>query len=451
MDSTPKTESRTLVQHRRLPSFDGTEVVDGDLTRPDRYRDLFAALNTDQPVIARGAGLSYCNAGAGAGVRSVSTRLFNRILQFDAEGGFITVEPGLTVGDLLEFVVARGWYLPVLPGYPCITVGGCVGFNVHGKTQHNVGCFGDFVEELRLYHPDHGEMDCSRSQNAEILRLTVGGFGLTGFVTQVRLRLNRLEARRVVCRKTPVASLAAAVQEMERQKNDAHVLYSWNDLNQRGAPFGAGIVYSERPAAGGEPGTLRRRRLTPESRSPFPFNLFNPLSIRLMCEGYRRVETATAGEREQGIMDNAFPIAGKEIYYAFFGRKGLRECQVVLPRAAWDAAAVELDGLLGRSGVLCTLGSLKLFSGRTELLNFCGEGICLALDAPAGLKTAVLFDQLDAWVIRHHGIANISKDSRLTAAAVRDMYPEYEAFRSRLRAFDPRRRMDSALRRRLDV
>ena len=46
---------------------------------------------------------------------------------------------------------------------------------------------------------------------------------------------------------------------------------------------------------------------------------------------------------------------------------------------------------------------------------------------------------------------NLSKDSRLTAPFVSQLYPEYERFKTDLAAFDPRRRFDSALRRRLDV
>ena len=111
----------------QLASFDSQESVRGELVRPYRYRLLFDALQC-QPVIARGAGLSYCGAGAGSGVRSVSTLLFNRILEFDSETGRLVAEPGLRIGDLVQFAVSRGWCPPVVPGHPMTTIGGCVAF-----------------------------------------------------------------------------------------------------------------------------------------------------------------------------------------------------------------------------------------------------------------------------------------------------------------------------------
>ena len=92
-----------------LVSFDGTERTRGELVRPDRYRQLFADLSSGAPSIPRGAGLSYCNASGGDGVRSVSALCFDRILDFDAETGLVDVEPGLSVGALVEFALERGW------------------------------------------------------------------------------------------------------------------------------------------------------------------------------------------------------------------------------------------------------------------------------------------------------------------------------------------------------
>jgi hypothetical protein len=118
----------------RLWSFDGTEQCSSDFEEPDRYSSLFRAFTDDRGAAVRGGGLSYCLASAAEGGKTVSTKHFDRILDFDAERRLVTVEPGLTVGALNDFVVARGCYFPVLPGHPSITVGGCAGFNVHGTT-----------------------------------------------------------------------------------------------------------------------------------------------------------------------------------------------------------------------------------------------------------------------------------------------------------------------------
>ena len=177
---TPGTTSRDPdgppVAGHDLVSFDGTEACRGVLVEPDRYRDLRAVLAGPGPFAARGAGLSYCQASAGDGVTSISTRSFNRFRAFDGERLRLTVEPGVTVGELVRFAVGRGAWFPVLPGHPAITVGGCVAFNVHGKSQHDVGCFSDHVVSLTLLHPDHGELVCTPNDNAGVIELTLGGW-----------------------------------------------------------------------------------------------------------------------------------------------------------------------------------------------------------------------------------------------------------------------------------
>jgi hypothetical protein len=110
-----------------------------------------------------------------------------------------------------------------------------------------------------------------------------------------------------------------------------------------------------------------------------------------------------------------------------------------------------LERLLALHAVPTTLGSLKLFAGETTLLNFCGSGVCLTLDVPATQASLPLFAALDELVVELGGIVNLSKDGRIDEALVRRVFPEYEVFRERLHRFDPRRRFDSSLRRRIGV
>jgi decaprenylphospho-beta-D-ribofuranose 2-oxidase len=150
-------------------------------------------------------------------------------------------------------------------------------------------------------------------------------------------------------------------------------------------------------------------------------------------------------------MASVFPVVGKEFYFRMFGRGGFREYQVLLPAGAWEEADRSLRALIRRHGVPVTLASLKLFRGKTSMLNFEGEGVCLAVDAPEGPGTRALFSDLDELTISLKGIVNVAKDSRIGAALVRRVYPDYELFKSGLAAFDPGRRFDSALRRRIGV
>ena len=215
--------------------------------------------------------------------------------------------------------------------------------------------------------------------------------------------------------------------------------------------MGAGIVYSENIVPGERWSERPYNVLTPQGR-PLPGPGFYPRwAGRLMCWLYLRLERMKANEKIIDLKRGAFPINGKEIYFRLFGRTGLREYQMIIPRARWAETVPRLRQLLHDSGLPVTLGSLKLFDGKTAYLHFCASGVCLALDVPARAASRTLFARIDDLVADAGGIANLSKDSRIGADAVRRMFSEYDRFRTDLLAFDPKRRFDSALRRRLDV
>jgi len=435
-----------------LVSFDGTEMCRGSLVAPDRYREVRTLLAGPGQFAVRGAGLSYCQASAAAGATTISTRWFDRFVAFDAKRLQVTVESGVTMGHLVRFAVARGAWFPVLPGHPAITVGGCVGFNVHGKSQHDVGCFSDHVVSLTLLHPDHGELVCGPHENPAVFELTLGGLGLTGYIATVTLQLRPLPGRSIRRVAHPVGNLGEATELMRSLTNSGDVggtLYSWNDLNRAGHRFGQGLVYVESFEAAAPASRTSYRALAPGRRRG-PQLAGTRVVTRLVNAGYAIRERLRP--RQLGsVEDAAFPINGNEAYYRLFGRGGFREYQVLVPNGAWPAAAREVQRLVAAARAPVTLGSLKLFRGDPRLLWFRDEGVCLALDVAAGERARWLFAQLDRMALDHGALVNLSKDSRLAAATVQGLYPGYDEFRQRLHDHDPKRRFDSMLRRRIDV
>ena len=95
--------------------------------------------------------------------------------------------------------------------------------------------------------------------------------------------------------------------------------------------------------------------------------------------------------------------------------------------------------------------SLKLFRGEKRHLWFRGDGVCLTIDGPANDATRRLFAQLDQLAVDLGAPINLSKDSRIEAATVARIFPGYDTFKRELHAHDPAGRIDSELRRRIDV
>ena len=434
---------------QNIRSFDKTVTCNCYYEKPPDHATLMSL--TKLPMIARGGGMSYCSATAIDEGLTVDMCSFNRILFFDKDQGSITVEAGIGIGELNNYLIEQGWQMPVLPGYPMITVGGCIAFNVHGKAQSKIGLYGDWVEELRLFHPLKGEMACSATVNPEVFDLTIGGMGFTGIILTAKLRLKKITGNQMQIRSVKVANMDEAVSVMQEQNNDYEYVYSWNNFNLGGRSFGKGIVYLEKVKDGFSDKIKPVKfinRLLPHKQTP---SFLNNFTIYWMCQAYYLMNAFKSSQLIQNLSASSFPIYGKEIYYHLFGKKGFREYQVLFPYYQWKEALEQIKKLVIDTGTGIALASLKLFKGKTHNISFSGEGVCLALDIPNHNRSIDFFNRLDEIVIAHHGIINLSKDSRARAELIRKVYPAYNEFKARINAYDPQRIFVSELRDRLKI
>ena len=79
----------------------------------------------------------------------LQTTGMNRLLAFDPATGVLTAEAGITLAQILDFAVPRGFFLPVTPGTKYVTLGGAIANDIHGKNHHIAGSFGCHVPQLR--------------------------------------------------------------------------------------------------------------------------------------------------------------------------------------------------------------------------------------------------------------------------------------------------------------
>src|SRR6202051_4389404 len=119
----------------------------------------------------------------------------DRLLDFDPETGLLTAEAGVTLAQILDFAVPRGFFLPVTPGTKYVTLGGAIANDIHGKNHHVAGTFGCHVPEFELVRSDGTRRRCSPNENQDWFAATIGGLGITGFISWATLRLKPIVSR----------------------------------------------------------------------------------------------------------------------------------------------------------------------------------------------------------------------------------------------------------------
>jgi decaprenylphospho-beta-D-ribofuranose 2-oxidase len=122
----------------------------------------------------------------------VDMSTFNKIIAFDPDAQTIRVQAGVTWADIQEEINPYGLSIKTMQSQNIFTVGGSISINAHGRDIRN-GSMIRSVEAFRLLMADGQIVEVSRTQNPELFRLALGGFGLFGIILEVTLSLTEDE------------------------------------------------------------------------------------------------------------------------------------------------------------------------------------------------------------------------------------------------------------------
>ena len=152
----------------------------------------------DSTVLPFAHGRSYGDSCLNEGGTLLDVSPLRKIVHFDRHEGILRCEAGVTLGEILDLIVPRGWFLPVLPGTQHVSVGGAIANDIHGKNHHKAGSFGCHVTQFELFRSTGELMVCSETENKELFQATIGGLGLTGIILWAELRLKSVTGPEIV-------------------------------------------------------------------------------------------------------------------------------------------------------------------------------------------------------------------------------------------------------------
>jgi decaprenylphospho-beta-D-ribofuranose 2-oxidase len=408
--------------------------------------------------IPRGLGRSYGDSSLnGAGGVLLQTRR-SHFLAFDETTGVLECEAGVSIADIVEHLLPRGWFLATTPGTKFVTLGGAVAADVHGKNHHVDGSFSRSVLGFLLLTADGNVVDCTPERAPELFWATVGGMGLTGVILNVRLQLRRVESAcvRMTCRRT--ANLDETLECFSATAADYRYSVAWIDCLAMGVALGRSVVMLANDATVSDLTPPQRhqpcavpRRAGRRVPGWLPGGLINPWTVRAFNAAYYAAHPD--GERLVDYESFFYPLDAVLQWNRVYGSRGFIQYQAMFPPATSRPGLVELlEEAAGsqQSSFLAVLKASGPASGGR--LSFLSEGHTLAMDFPnTGPGLRALVARLDRIVVRHGGRLYLAKDALLPAAIFAEMYPalgEFRKFKSRI---DPAHRFSSSQARRLGI
>ncbi|MWV10982.1 FAD-binding protein [Pseudomonas sp. R-28-1W-6] len=408
----------------RINGWGRYPTIDASLAQPatlSAARDSLAGLAS---LIPRGMGRSYGDSALAEQI--VGTRQLRHLRSFDENSGQLDCDAGITLSELLDVFVPRGWFIPVTPGTKFVSIGGAIAGDVHGKNHHLHGCFSECVDSIELLLADGSLICCSRSEHPELFNATCGGMGLTGLIVGAQLRLRRIESAYIAQTTHKAANLEEVVALFDTHSAATYSV-AWIDCLASGKALGRSLLMLGEHAHDGE------LSLAPKPTLSVPLDmpsvLLNRYSVQAFNELYYQRIRQVESQQRVAYESFFYPLDGIGQWNRLYGKRGFLQYQFVIPKA------VGLEGLrailqrIAASRRGSFLAVLKAFGAANDnLLSFPVEGYTLALDFKYEAGLLELLSELDAMVLAYDGRLYLCKDARMSEATFKHSYPNWTRF-----------------------
>ncbi|GHO45523.1 FAD-linked oxidase [Ktedonospora formicarum] len=396
----------------RFPRVKHSHVV------PVYWRHEVPQLDTfETSILPFAYGRSYGDSCLNEGGISLDVSNLRHFISFDEEEGLLRCEAGISLAEVLEVMVPRGWFLPVTPGTKFVSVGGAIANDVHGKNHHKAGTFGCHVTQLELLRSDGTHLLCSPTENSELFQATIGGLGLTGVILWAEFRLKRVQNPYIQMDNIQFGSLDEYRQVAEESDKDFEYTVSWVVCLGNEKEVGRGIYTrgnhdTTRPM----PTDTQAKHLPLAVPFDFPSFTLNRLTIRAFNLAYYNKQLVKRVHKIEHYDPFFYPLDAIHTWNRMYGKRGFFQYQFVIPFEGGYDAMAEIMREINHSGEGSFLTVLKSFGDVRSpgMLSFPRPGLTLALDfANHGSKTFRLLDRLDALVNAAGGHIYPAKDARM--------------------------------------
>jgi len=407
--------------------------VEANFYEINNYNQLGFQIKELHQLIPRGNGRCYGDSSLQKNI--ISSLKFNKILFFDTEKGIIKCESGVLLGELLKIIVPKGFFLPVTPGTKFITLGGAIASNIHGKNHHKEGAISLYVEAIELMNEFGETVCCTKHENLNLFKNTIGGMGLTGFITAITISLKKIETSYIKQKTIKARNLNEIFDFFEKFNNYSYSV-AWIDCLAKGNSLGRSVLILGEHALKSElyKGHHLNRPLILHSDKQvnipffFPSFILNKISIKSFNALYYYKQFKN--EHNKIVHYNSFfyPLDAVNNWNRVYGKKGFTQYQFLLPFNKGREGVRKILSKIASSGCGSFLAVLKTFGVEdnfSSIISFPTSGYTLALDFKISKQTLCLLNHLDEIVVEYGGRLYLTKDARMSKETFNNMYKTF--------------------------
>ena len=402
-------------------------------------------------VVPIGNGRSYGDSALNSGGDLLSSNNYNQIIINEAANTAL-VGSGVMLEKLEQELLKYNLFLPVVPGTAQITIGGAIASDVHGKSHHHNGSFGDHLLKIKLLTSTFEELELfPTGEYANFFWATVGGMGLTGQILEAEIRLIKVENELISVEEQRFTNISQAIDLFNNFNKKFLYTVAWLDIS--GGSTGRGII------SGGNHTSIADYKKKKSEFSKSIKKLFLPKTLYFNFVSNLFIKIFNIiwyyKPKKRGLVEIRkfmHPLDAIPNWNIVYGRKGFIQYQFVIPTEQADSLQ-EILLILKTNKVFSFLCVLKKFGRHSKgFLSFPIEGWTMTIDISRkhpNLSRVIAL--LDERIIELGGRVYLAKDSFLTRKDLESMYKKLDLWIEIKKKMDPDALWKSDQGRRLDI
>ena len=379
----------------------------------------------------------------------VSMKNFNSVINFNKEEGIIEVQSGTLLKDVLKMIISEGWFIPVTPGTKYVSIGGMVANNVHGKNTLN-NQIKHHVEEIKILTSKKEIIDCSKNKNENFFEMTIGGFGLTGCILSVKIKLKKINS---IFMQQEIKEFKNYEEFFSLLKKSDRFEYNVNWVDNFDSNKIKGLCYFGNHEKNNK--ILKKQFIFREKKIP----LLNLLFLKIFTQNYYlikiikfifRKQKKIFYNRKSNFNDFFYPQDYFVNWNKIYGRNGFFQVQFLVKEKDFINVLNRISSFFTKEKNFSTFIIIKKFNERGKYLNFYGEGFSISMDIPINSKFSKTKDFLNNLFKEFKTRINLSKDSICNKHVI-EQNDGYMQFKKELELINPDKKLNSLFSNRLKI
>ena len=400
-------------------------VVNSNIIYPKNINEIIGIIKDfkSEGILVRGMGRSYGDVALNENI--ISLKYYKKTLELDEKDGFLKCSSNVTISEINDLIISKGWFLNITPGSKFVSVGGAIANDVHGKNHHKDGSFSDYVEEFDIINEDGEIVSCSNKKNSELFHASCGGLGLTGIITNVKIKLLRIKSKNIDVKIVKTDNFEQTIQKLNELKNYKY-LVAWSDTLSK-KNNGRSIIFCGEHSTDGDLNYKKQKNF--KIPSLFGSFLMNSICLKLFNLFYYSFHKNNQ-KLKKDINNFFYPLDTVSNWNKLYGKNGFTQIQLLIKQNKDNKdLLIEIIKYFSEKGFYSYLTTLKEYGeGNKNFLSFGEKGLSITLDIPLNNSFSKVYEEFEKKFSNEYIKVYLAKDSFMSQTFFKNTYSKLNDF-----------------------